>query len=49
MLVDLEGDSYHITVGRDRGRVIAIEGRVAAVLNSVGDVLVLVAVVLVGW
>jgi len=33
------GDSYHITVGRDRGRVIAIEGRVAAVLNSVGDVL----------
>ena len=32
------GDSYYITVGRDRGRVVAIEGRVAAVLNSEPDV-----------
>ena len=32
------GDSYYITVGRDRGRVVAIEGRVAAVLNSEQDV-----------
>jgi len=34
----IEGDSYYITVGRDRGRVVAIEGRVAVVLNSEQDV-----------
>ncbi|KAF5349531.1 hypothetical protein D9756_008820 [Leucocoprinus leucothites] len=33
-----DGDSYHLSVGRDRGRVVAVEGRVAAVLNVSGDV-----------
>lgn len=33
----LQGDSYYITVGRDRGRVVGIEGRVAAVFNGLSD------------
>jgi hypothetical protein len=36
----LQGDSYYITVGRDRGRVVGIEGRVAAVFHDSPDVVV---------
>ncbi|KXN87013.1 hypothetical protein AN958_09359 [Leucoagaricus sp. SymC.cos] len=35
MLRHAGGESYYISVGRDRGRVVQIEGRVAAVLQDV--------------